>query len=130
MAAVDEDPFAAVVYTAGIEIDLTATPDELGRKLTELSVMETDLLGRGIRCALKQGGQDCRDCPEATLDPTRRLSKLCRVGKDQQSVWAAGEARQEEALAPFAELAKVADEMSEIGFLTPEYAELLMAVGL
>lgn len=129
-AVADEDPFAAVVFTPGIEIDLTAPEEELAAKLTELMAMEQALVGRDIRCKLKDGGQDCLTCPQATLNPALRRSALCRVGKDQATVWAAGEARYGQRMGPILEMAKIADEMSEIGHLDGEMIELLAAVGL
>jgi hypothetical protein len=84
----------------------------------------------GISCPLKDAGQDCLTCPEATLDNSVRLSKLCRVGKDEATVWAAGEARQAAWRGPILEMARVADEMSEIGHIPGEIAEMLTAAGL
>lgn len=126
----DEDPFAAVVYTAGIEIDLTAPQSELAEKLRQLVQIEASLARRGVRCPLKDGGQDCSTCAEATLESAQKRSRLCRVGKDQATVWAAGEARQREHMGPILALAAQAAEMSEIGHLSGEYVELLTAAGL
>lgn len=128
--AVDDDPFAAVVYTSGIEIDLTAPQAELSVKLKELIAMEASLARRGVTCPLKDNGQDCLSCPSATLDQHESRSKLCRVGKDEATVWAAGEARQSERMAPVMEMAAIAEEMSEIGHIPAELAELALSAGL
>lgn len=129
-AVADVDPFEAVVYTSGVEIDLTAPEEELSVKLTELCRMEIELQQRGITCKLKAAGQNCNSCAHGTLDPSRRLSRLCRVGKDQETVWTAGEARVEARMGPIRAMAAIADEMSEIGHLDAELAEILVAAGL
>lgn len=125
------DPFEAMAYTAGVEIDLRAPEGELAAKLNELVELEVALAsGPGIRCKLKVDGQDCRSCPSATLDPRFKRSQLCRIGKDQEAVWAAAEAAQERRMAPVKAMAAVADEMSEMGHLDGELIELLTAAGL
>lgn len=131
MSDQDADPFEVMAYTAGVEIDLTAPEEELAAKLAELVALETALAtGPGLRCRLKAEGQDCRTCPSATLDNRVSRSQLCRIGKDQEAVWAAAEAAQERRMAPVKAMAAVAAEMSELGHLDDELVEILTAAGL
>lgn len=129
VAATPDDPFEAVVYTEGAQIDLTASETELAAQLMILCAMETELGARGITCPLKSDGQSCQTCTVATLDPSRRRSALCRVGKDQETVWQAGDARVEVRMGPVRIMAAVAEEMSELGHISDELAELAVAAG-
>jgi hypothetical protein len=129
-AVAEVDPFEAVVYTSGVEIDLTAPEAELSAKLMELCALEAELFNRGIKCKLKADGQNCNSCVHGTLDPARRLSGLCRVGKDQETVWRITSASEDARMGPLREVALVADEMSEIGYLTPELADFLVGAGM
>jgi hypothetical protein len=128
LGTVDEDPFNAVVYSAGIDIDLTAPEEELGAKLVELMRLEERLYNRGLTCDLKWAGQDCRSCTQATLDPTQDRSNLCRLGKDQCTVEAQYTKLRDARLAPVEELAEKIDDVSELGVLPDDLAELLMQV--
>lgn len=123
------DPFAAVVYSTGIEIDLNASEEELFDLVGKLLHREARLFNRGVTCDLKDGGQDCLHCPEATLDPNNPKAVLCRLGKDQRTV----EDRHHEVItarrAAIEELVAVASEASELGGIPDELAYLLTEVG-
>lgn len=128
----EPDPFSEVVYSAGLTLDLTqASEDELLRHWKGFLRREGRLAGGGVTCDLKQErGMDCLRCPHATLDQADARSTLCRLGKDQSSIERRlreiGAARRE----PLEELARAVDEMTELGHLDDELAELLTAVGL
>lgn len=122
----EADPFGAVVYSAGLKVNLSAPVDELMDVLGNLMHREARLDARGITCHYKDAGQDCLDCPHATLDPENRQSILCRLGKDQQTVAHNVEAR----LTLSRVMAEETSDMREIGRLDPELADLLTTVGL
>jgi hypothetical protein len=128
----DPDPFAKIIYTTGLEIDLTASEDELAAAWVRLGRTEDRMRRAGVvpGCELKDAGQDCLDCPKATLDPADPLSQLCRLGKDQATVERACQAKTAARLAPLEELAERVGPATEIVADTEELAELLTAVGL
>lgn len=130
LADSDPDPFGAVVYSAGVVLDLTASADELAEQFIALLRVEGRLAALGLTCGWKDDGQDCRTCPHATLDPAQERSRLCRLGKDQSTAEKLCEERTAERRAPFTELAARADEASLIGRLDDDLVELLTAVGL
>lgn len=131
LASSDPDPFSEVVYSAGISFDLNASEDELVRVWGRLLKREGRLYQKGTQCELKQErGMDCLRCPQATLDPTEARSVLCRLGKDQRTLERAIEDKTRTRRAPLEELARVVDEVTEVGHLDDELAELLTAVGL
>lgn len=122
----EADPFADAVYSIGLEVDLGGSEEELSRALKTLVERESRLFNVGMTCDLKDDGQDCRTCPVATLERSEPRSRLCRLGKDEFAIVdrlkAMSTARQE--------VADAADELSEVGHLDAELAELLTAVGL
>lgn len=120
------DPFSAVVYSTGIEIDLSASEDDLFRLLKRLMYREARLFDKGLTCGLKDGGQNCLHCPAASLDETDPKSVLCRLGKDEQTVADGCHAARKAAVA---ELVAFADEASEMGDVPDELVELLTEVG-
>lgn len=121
----DQDPFGNVTYTAGLKIDLSAPVEELEAVLSGLLRREARLDRVGVQCEHKDGGQDCRDCPHATLDPQNPQSTLCRVGKDQFTVADVVQARYRQAKAE-----RESEGVSALGELPDDIAELLTAVGL
>jgi hypothetical protein len=133
LSAEEADPFATVVYSAGVTIDLTASDETLVEQYNALLRREVRMQGGGLTCQLKTEGQDCRECPAATLDPEVDRSRLCRLGKDQAMLEAViGERMdaQTAMMAPVRELVEAMDDLSEIGEIPDELAELLTGVGL
>ncbi len=124
------DPFEQVIYSTGIEIDLTASEEELCRKWIELGYRESALLRQGLQCQLKDDGQECLTCPQATLDRTDRMNRLCRVGKDQGTIEKRVNALTEARVAPLREIAEELDAAQEMGDRPDDLAELLTSVGL
>lgn len=120
------DPFEQVVYSTGIEIDLTASEDELARKWVELSYREAEMLKRGSQCQLKDDGQDCLTCPHATLDRTDSRNRLCRLGKDQSNLEKRIMALTDARVAPLRELVAEMDAALEV--LPADLEELLTQV--
>jgi hypothetical protein len=124
-----DDPFGIVLFSTGITVDVTATEDELAQACVKLLYKEAELARRGIRCEYKDAGQDCLDCPHATLDLKEDRSLLCRVGKDERAVetrYLALRAQRD----PYDELAAALDAATELGHLADELAELLTYHGL
>jgi hypothetical protein len=107
------NPIETVSFT-GIELDLTASEEEIGEVFVKLLWREGRLLRGGITCELKDGGQDCLHCPVATLDGAEPLSRLCRLGKDQSTVEKRFLAKNNERLGPVREIAAMASAASEI----------------
>lgn len=120
------DPFGDIVYSSGVTLDLTGTEEELAAQFAELLWREGRLAQANLRCALKDGGQDCRTCPEATLDPTEARSRLCRLGKDQCTVEALFNERRDARLASITELAEEVDAAVEL--IPDDLAELATSV--
>lgn len=127
----EPDPFSEVVYSTGLTLDLNAPEDELARTYTRLLMREGHLAKSGLTCELKQErGMDCLRCPQATLDRAEARSTLCRLGKDQWTIERRIEELTRARREPLEELAREVDEVTEIGHLDDELAELLTAVGL
>jgi hypothetical protein len=122
------DPFAAVVYSTGVTLDLGASESDLADLYVMLLHREGDLLRRDITCELKLSGQNCLHCPEATLDPNDRKSVLCRLGKDEYTVEGRLAELRQARLGGVDELAALADECSEIGMLPDDLAVLVAQV--
>lgn len=125
-----EDPFANVVYSSGVTLDLTASEEELAEQWVSLLKREERLAVKGLRCELKDGGQDCRTCPAATLDADEARSVLCRLGKDQAAVEARCLELRDERLEGLEELAAEVDLATELGHMPEELVELATSVGL
>jgi hypothetical protein len=123
----DEDPFGAVMYSTGLKLDLNASEEELAEQVVRLLRREGALGRRGLRCALKDNGQDCRCCREATLDPAERRSVLCRLGKDQETVEERFNQRRAARLAAVEELVCEIDAATEV--LPADLEELITQVG-
>lgn len=130
LAEQDEDPFGMMLYTTGIDIDLTSSEDELVAAMQSLWRREQNLSVMGLTCEFKDAGQDCRTCPHATLDPEEHRSALCRVGKDESTIDARYEELHGARAAQVTELAARVDEATEIGTLPPELEELLTQVAV
>lgn len=124
------DPFGEVVYSNGIELDLTAPLEELAAQFAKLLRVEGRLARSGLTCALKDSGQDCLSCPQATLEASDRRSRLCRLGKDQLTVERRCAELQDERTGPVMEMVELADTGSLLGHLDDELSELLTTVGL
>lgn len=124
-----QDPFGSVVYS-GLEIDLTGTDDELFEACRKLLRAEARLARTGLTCELKDGGQDCLTCPVATLDAAEARSRLCRVGKDQETVERLHNERYAERRGLDLSLLAMAEEFSALGHMDEDDAELLTQVGL
>lgn len=128
----ENDPFAHVVLSSGLRVDLTGTEDEIFEGLRQSVRLEAGLFNRGITCELKDGGQDCLTCPMYVADRAEEArAPLCRLGRDQRVLENRANAMSaEQRLAPVKEMARVGDFCSEMGHLKPQYVELLTAVGL
>lgn len=130
----EADPFAMAVYSAGLEIDLNGSEDELVGHLRTLVKREARMDATGLTCGLKDGGQDCRTCPMATLEAREERSRLCRLGKDEfrvaERLHELGDQRRANGREELSEMVTSASEWSEIGHLDSDLAELLTAVGL
>jgi hypothetical protein len=124
----EDDPFDAVILSSGLSVDLTGSDEELFDGIKQTLELESRLFNRGITCHLKDAGQDCVTCGEYVADRSEeKRAPLCRLGRDQRMI----EERYKAARAmPYLELADMADELSEIGWIEPEYVELLTAAGL
>ena len=124
----EDDPFDSVILSSGLSVDLTGSEEELFDGIRQTLELESRLFNHGVTCDLKDAGQDCLTCSEYVADRLEeKRAPLCRLGRDQRVI----EERYKEARAePFMELANVADELSEIGHIEPEYAELLTHAGL
>lgn len=130
LTASDADPFAVAVYSAGLEVRLDSSEEELFGHLRTLVRREARLDGLGVRCELKDAGQDCRTCVIATLEPEEPRSRLCKLGKDQVAITERCNELAAVRVTPEGEIATCADDWSEIGHLDADLAELLTAVGL
>lgn len=130
LASTEADPFAQAVYSVGLDVDLGSSEEELTRALNRLFAREERLSDGGLVCEMKDGGQDCRTCPLATLDADEPRSRLCRLGKDQYAIAARINELSRPRLGLRHEYAELADQCSEVGHLDDELAELLTEVGL
>jgi len=109
-----DDPFDTVVYSSGLVIDLTGDEHELEAALKATLRVESQLFDRGLVCELKDGGQDCLSCPIPQMNPAERLSRLCRLGKDQVNIMDRLEDRRQARIAPLVELARSVEEYVEL----------------
>lgn len=128
----DDDPFASVVLTTGLTVDLSGSEDELMTGLAESLRVESRLFNRGITCELKDNGQNCLTCPAyvASREEAAR-APLCRLGRDQRTLEDRANAMSaERRLAPVKDVARRASFYSELGHLPERYEELLTAAGL
>lgn len=126
----EADPFAHAVYSVGLDVDLGGSEEELAAALRATLDREGRLWKGGLTCDLKDGGQDCRTCPLATLETSEPRARLCRLGKDQFAIADRLKVFATERVEARQEVADVADELSEVGHLDADLAELLTAVGL
>lgn len=125
-----EDPFGAVIYSSGLQVDLDGSEEDLVSALQKALAMEGRLDAIGLSCPLKDAGQDCLSCREATMDTAAPLTRLCEIGKDQQTLVRRMDENRVQRRRPLMELVRCVDDYSEMGHLDDEYAELLTAVGL
>lgn len=125
-----DDPFGAIMYSSGLEVDLDAPDAMLTAALKKALRTEGRLYDIGLSCPLKDSGQDCLSCRESSSDPRSPLTRLCETGKDQQTLVRRIDGRREEADAPLVELLASIDGFSEMGHIDDAYDELLTAVGL
>jgi hypothetical protein len=109
-----DDPFDSVVYSSSLVIDLTGTEDELHAALAATLKVEGKLFAHGLVCELKHQGQDCLSCPSSHIDPAERLSRLCRLGKDQFNIMGRLEDRRQARIAPLVELGRSVEEYVEL----------------
>lgn len=121
-----DDPFDTVILSAGLDVDLDGPEAGLYEAIRRTLHIESRLYNQGIECTLKEQGQDCLTCPEFTARPDQQRAPLCLIGRDQKVIERADVVRR----LPLKELAGFAEELSEIGHLPEEYAELLTARGL
>lgn len=126
----EDDPFADVILTSGLRVNLAGSGEELSEAISATLKREGALWEQGIVCPLKEAGQDCLTCPKATMNPNDPMSALCRLGHDQYTILKRADLRQRERVAPFTELADCLTPMMEIGDISSEYSELLTAAGL
>lgn len=126
----EADPFADAVYSVGLDVDLGGSEEELSAALKRLLDRESRLFNVGMTCDLKDGGQDCRTCPVATLEASEPRSRLCRLGKDEFAIADRLQTFATERFEAREEVAEAADELSEVGHLDDELSELLTGVGL
>jgi hypothetical protein len=124
------DPFEAVIYSSGLQVNLDASDEELDEALKRALRTEGRLWDIGLKCSLKENGQDCLSCTQASTDPQAALTRLCEVGKDGQTLARRADERQTRRRAPLRELAASVEGFTELGHLEPEYDELLTAVGM
>lgn len=123
----DADPFASAVYSAGLDISLDSTLEELESALRTTLDREGRMWETGLTCEMKDKGQDCRTCLLATVDLQDVRARLCRLGKDQQAIMQRWRDIRDAQIGP---MVRVAEECAEIGHLPDDLAELLTAVGL
>ncbi len=130
LASAEADPFATVVYSTGVTLDLNATEGELAEQFIKLLEREGRMYANGLTCQLKWDGQDCLTCPQATLDPEEKRSRLCRLGKDQSATEKRMNSLADARLAPIREMVAMSEELGELGEIPDDLSELLTAVGL
>ncbi len=136
--AEDVDPFAAVVYSSGFNVDLTGDEQGLAEEYVRLMKVEARLVARRGDCDLKlsgrsiepedDAGRSCLTCPHATLVIADARNILCRLGKDQATIMRLYKQHRDERLAPFVELGRLAEEMVELGEIDPVLADFLAGV--
>jgi hypothetical protein len=126
----EPDPFAKVVYSAGLDVDLGGPLTVLVEAWKRLGYREGRMERVGLICELKNSGQDCLTCPMATLDHDDPLNRLCRLGKDQQTLEVLCERKQENEQAALAEFVAVTAPAAERAEMPADLTELLTAVGL
>ena len=104
------NPFEAVTLSSGLHVDLvTATAEELNAAMSRSLQLESRLFDRSVTCELKDGGQDCLECPVYVGDrPEEPGAPLCRLGRDQRKIETrttdlAAERRQANAVMPVPE---------------------------
>jgi hypothetical protein len=122
----DDDPFATVILSTGLSVDLEGGEEAVHAGLLETLKMEGALFNRGIVCELKDNGQDCLSCASYIADREDRRSRLCRLGRDQRTLEVRGKELSAARTAPYRELAEEFIEMSQLG---AEYAELASVGG-
>lgn len=125
-----EDPFEAVIYSSGLQVDVGGSDEELMQALQRALKIEGRLDAIGLTCPLKDSGQDCLTCRQSSGDPKVALTRLCEVGKDQRTLMQRMDERQVERKRPLIELAAAIESHTEMGHLGGAYDELLTAVGL
>lgn len=125
-----EDPFEAVIYSSGLQVDLNGSEEELADALGRALKIEGRLDAIGLTCPLKDAGQECLTCRQSSADPGVALTRLCEIGKDQQTLVRRMDDQTEQRRAPLKELAASVARFSEMGHLDGAYGELLAAVGL
>lgn len=130
--AADDNPFDKVILSTGLHVDLSGTEDEIFAGIKRSLDLEGRLFNQGITCDLKDGGQDCLECPMYVADRAEEArAPLCRLGRDQRLLEERSvELRAERIVEPFAELAEAVDAFAELAEVPSEYAELLTAAGL
>lgn len=79
-----DDPFdIAEVATV---IDLSGAVPRISEELKLLERREARHNRNGVTCSMRQGGQDCRSCPDFTEDPFDPVHFLCRIGRRQEEL--------------------------------------------
>ena len=127
----DGNPFDTVILSKGLRVDLAGSEEEIFRGLKRTLELESRLFNKGVTCELKDGGQDCLACSMYAGDrPEEEREPLCRLGRDQRVIEQHLQVFRDDRKASLMELADVADDFTEMGYLEPEYGELLCAVGL
>jgi hypothetical protein len=126
----EADPFENVIYSSGLQVDLDGSEEDLVAALQKALRIEGRLDAIGLSCPLKDGGQDCLTCRQSSTDRQVPLTKLCELGKDQQTLVRRMDDTEKRRRAPLMELVGAIDGFSEIGHLDGAYDELLTAVGL
>lgn len=132
LLSVDDDPFDKVILTTGLHVDLSGSEEEIFTGIKRSLKLEGRLFNDGVTCELKDGGQDCLECPLYVADRAEEpRAPLCRLGRDQRLLEVChGELVAKRLAEPFTELAEAADAFAEMAEVSPEYDELLTAVGL
>lgn len=126
----DPDPFAKVILSSGLRVDVQGDEAEVFAGLKQTLHLESTLFNQGVTCDLKDGGQDCLTCPMYVADRLEEpRAPLCRLGRDQRILEDRCNELSRTRDDPFRELVESVEPYMEIGRLTPEYEELLVAAG-
>lgn len=84
----EPDPFKVPIEEVGDRIDLGDPKSRLALRVTELLHREAALDSAGITCAIKaRADSTCHACPVSQAnDSSKPLSRLCKVGREQEVV--------------------------------------------
>jgi hypothetical protein len=122
-----ENPLSATILSSGLSLDLDGPEEQLEAAFTELLLKEANMRKSGLSCDLKDNGQQCCTCQHAQLKPGEAKRRLCRAGRDLETIWSAGERKREKTSGELLDLVALAEEYSELE-PNAEFTELLLSI--